>query len=179
MLTKKTHANEKRRCTNQSLPRKHSERRCSRYWVGKKKEEISWVPDKECVVSAAYGLAGEEELQLDRVNGPVTSTEPSGWSSAAFRGLMELKWTSDRQPVKPSEPNPAKSASSAPGSEKRWQTGGTAGCAKDKFAIKDASWWEYGHMTGGIVSVLIILISLWHEEEAAENKFSTTQFRGW
>lgn len=30
---------------------------------------------------------------------------------------MELKWTSDRQPVKPSEPSPAKSASSAPGSE--------------------------------------------------------------
>lgn len=39
---------------------------------------VSSVPDKECVVSAAYGLAGKEELQLDGINGPVTSTEPSG-----------------------------------------------------------------------------------------------------
>lgn len=46
--------------------------------AGKGKEQRSSVPDKECVVSAAYGLAGEEELQLDCVNGPVTSTEASG-----------------------------------------------------------------------------------------------------
>lgn len=88
-------------------------------WNGK--EQRSSVPDKECVVSAAYGLAGEEELQLDCVKGPVTSTEPSGWSSAVFRGLTELKRTSDRQPVKPSEPNPTKSASSAPGSGKKYK----------------------------------------------------------
>lgn len=56
--------------------------------------------------------------QLDGVNGPATATEPSGWSSAAFRGLMELKRTADRQPLNPSEPNAASSVSNTSGSGK-------------------------------------------------------------
>lgn len=62
-----------------------------------------FVPDKDCVVSAAWESGGEEEeeeAQLDCSNGSVITTWPSGWSRAALRGLMELNRTLDRQPVK-------------------------------------------------------------------------------
>lgn len=57
-------------------------------------------------------MAEAEEPQFDRANGPVMMTGlVSGWSRAAFRGLMELKLTTDRQPVKPRDANLAKSGS--------------------------------------------------------------------
>lgn len=62
--------------------------------------------------SAAEGWAEAEEPQLERTKGPATTTGlVSGWSRAAFRGLMELKRTTDRQPVKPSEATRATSGS--------------------------------------------------------------------
>lgn len=65
------------------------------------------------MVSSAVGLTGEDEPQLDWANGPVTLTRLSGCSRAAFTGVMELKRTPDRQPVKPREASPTKSASTS------------------------------------------------------------------
>lgn len=54
----------------------------------------------------------EGEPQLDRSRGPVMVTGlVSGYSSAAFRGLMELKRTTERQPVKPRAPSLRRSGS--------------------------------------------------------------------
>lgn len=67
----------------------------------------------------ACGLA-EAEPQLDRSRGPVMVTGlVSGCSSAAFRGLMELKWTTERQPVKPREPSLSRSGSKSSDPEER------------------------------------------------------------
>lgn len=79
------------------------------------RSSFSWfascLPVSWWVSSAAYGLA-EAEPQLDRSRGPVMETGlVSGCSSAAFRGLMELKWTTERQPVKPREPSLSRSGS--------------------------------------------------------------------
>lgn len=63
--------------------------------------------------SSAEELAGEDGPHLDWASGPVTLTRLSGCSRAAFTGVMELKRTPDRQPVKPREANPARSASSS------------------------------------------------------------------
>lgn len=57
------------------------------------------------MVSAALRLAAVEP-QTDRVSGPLTAMElVLGCSRAAFSGLMVLKRTEDRQPVKPKEPS--------------------------------------------------------------------------
>lgn len=70
--------------------------------------------------SAAYGLAEAEEPQLDWSRGPLTETGlVSGWSRAAFRGLTELKLTTERQPEKPREPRRARSGSRSSESEGR------------------------------------------------------------
>lgn len=62
----------------------------------------------------------EAEPQLDRSRGPVMETGlVSGCSSAAFRGLMELKWTTERQPVKPREPSLSRSGSKSSEPEER------------------------------------------------------------
>lgn len=63
-------------------------------------------------------MAGEE-AQLDWASGPLTTTGLSGCSRAAFRGLMELKKTPDRQPLNPREAKPASSSSISPDSEHR------------------------------------------------------------
>lgn len=86
-----------------------------RFVVGRKCIQVRAcsLPDKEFMVSSAEGLAGKEEPQLDWANGPVTVTRLSGCSRAAFTGVMVLKRTPDRQPVKPREANPTKSASSS------------------------------------------------------------------
>lgn len=57
------------------------------------------IPGKECVVTDNWGE--DREPQFDCVSGPVMRILRSGWRRAAFRGLMELKYTADRQPVKP------------------------------------------------------------------------------
>lgn len=57
------------------------------------------------MVSAVLRLAAVEP-QMDRVSGPLTAMElVLGCSRAAFSGLMALKRTEDRQPVKPKEPS--------------------------------------------------------------------------
>lgn len=72
------------------------------------------------MVSVVYGLAEvEEPPQLDWTNGPLTITGLSGCSRAAFRGLMELKQTPDRQPVNPREAKLESSASTSSNSEDR------------------------------------------------------------
>lgn len=51
---------------------------------------------------------------MDGVSGPLTAMElVLGCSRAAFSGLMVLKRTEDRQPVKPKEPSRASSGSNA------------------------------------------------------------------
>ena len=60
-------------------------------------------------------MAEAEEPQLDWTSGPVMTTGlVSGWSRAAFRGLMELKRTADRQPVKPKVASRVISGSNSP-----------------------------------------------------------------
>lgn len=73
------------------------------------------------MVSSVEGLAGEDKPQLDWASGPVTRTRLSGCSRAAFIGVMELKRTPDRQPVKPREASPTKSASSSDSKSRRKQ----------------------------------------------------------
>lgn len=69
------------------------------------------LPVNKWVSSVADGLA-EVEPQPDRSRGPVMVTGlVSGWSRAAFRGLMELKRTTERQPEKPREPSRSRSGS--------------------------------------------------------------------
>lgn len=69
---------------------------------------------------AASGLAEAEEPQLDWSKGPVTMTGlVSGWSRAAFRGLKELKRTTERQPVKPRDAMPTRSGSTSSDSGER------------------------------------------------------------
>lgn len=69
------------------------------------------LPVNRWVSSVADGLA-EAEPQPDRSRGPVMVTGlVSGWSRAAFRGLMELKRTTERQPEKPREPSRSRSGS--------------------------------------------------------------------
>lgn len=50
-------------------------------------------------------------MQLEWTNGPVTLTEASDLSRAAFRGEMELKRTADRQPLKPRDDTATRSGS--------------------------------------------------------------------
>lgn len=77
------------------------------------------------MVSSVEGLAGRDEPQLDWASGPVTLTRLSGCSRAALMGVMELKRTPDRQPVKPTEADPTKSASSSDSkNRKQTQTAG-------------------------------------------------------
>lgn len=65
-------------------------------------------------------MAEAEEPQLDWTKGPETKTGlVFGFRRAAFRGLMELKRTIDRQPVKPKEPSRARSGSKPLGSDER------------------------------------------------------------
>lgn len=71
------------------------------------------------MVSSVEGLSGEDGPQLDWASGPVTLTRLSGCSRAAFTGVMELKRTPDRQPMKPREANPTKSASSSDSKRRR------------------------------------------------------------
>lgn len=80
-----------------------------------------------CVFSAAWGLAAAGP-QLDRMSGPLTTTEPvRGRRRAAFRGLMELKRTADRQPAKPREPSWASAGS------KPWESVETSSETEDKL----------------------------------------------
>lgn len=69
------------------------------------------LPVSRWVSSVADGSA-EAEPQPDRSRGPVMVTGlVSGWSRAAFRGLMELKRTAEKQPAKPREPSRSRSGS--------------------------------------------------------------------
>lgn len=80
--------------------------------TNKESKEITLLPDRWCVVSVAWERLAEVKPQMDWISGPVTVTGlVFGWSRAAFRGLMELKKTADRQPVKPREAIWAKSGS--------------------------------------------------------------------
>lgn len=80
--------------------------------TNKESKEITLLPDRWCVVSVAWERLAKVKPQMDWIIGPVTVTGlVFGWSRAAFRGLMELKRTADRQPVKPKEAIWAKSGS--------------------------------------------------------------------
>lgn len=73
-------------------------------------------------VSSEVNGPAKAEPQPDWSSGPVMVTGlVSGCSSAAFRGLMELNRTTERQPVKPREPSLSRSGSksSDPGDRHR------------------------------------------------------------
>lgn len=89
------------------------------FWLLLVSVAVPALPVSWWLSSVVYGLA-EAEPQLDRSRGPVMVTGlVSGCSSAAFRGLMELKWTTERQPVKPRDPSRSRSGSRSSYSEER------------------------------------------------------------
>lgn len=76
-------------------------------------------PDRLRVLSGPPGPAEAALLQGDWSNVPLTTTGLlSGLSSAAFRGLIELKRTAERQPVKPSEAGRESSGSKSESGER-------------------------------------------------------------
>lgn len=77
------------------------------------------LPDRLRVLSGPPGPAEAALLQGDWSNMPLTTTGLlSGRSSAAFRGLIELKRTAERQPVKPREAGRESSGSSSESGER-------------------------------------------------------------
>lgn len=84
-------------------------------------------------------MAEAEEPQLDWTKGPEMKTGlVFGFRRAAFRGLTELKRTTDRQPVKPRDPSRARSGSKSLDSDERIRVRG--GKLKlERYYIQDDS----------------------------------------